>query len=64
MINPEIQSIIEKCVQELRTGKWCEKDIFWMACGEVLKHAKSQQQEVTPELVAAIEVATRQVMKK
>lgn len=65
MINPEIQAIIRECVQEMRswTPKRNEEDIFYAACGAVLKHAESQRQEVTPELLATIRATTRQVMQ-
>ena len=65
MINPAIQQIIHECLEEMRSydPKWEKDDIFYSACGSVLKYAESQGQDATPELLAAIQVAVREEME-
>lgn len=64
MISPDMQAVIRERVKDMRASQWNGEDIFHSACGAALKQAESQQQEATPQLLAAIEEATRQEMKK
>ena len=60
-----VQQIIKECVQEIRSWQpaWPEDDIFYAACGAVLKKAQAQGIPESDELLAAIQVAVRQALK-
>jgi hypothetical protein len=66
VIDPTIQQRIQECVQEMRgwEPKWDEEDIYYSACGSVLKYAEAQGQEPTLELIAAIQATVRREMHK
>lgn len=66
--NPDVQAIIQECIALMHSWepKWDEEDIFYSACGSVLKYAEEHGLDGAnnPELLATIQAAVRQAMKQ